>query len=68
MQKTNKVEEGFANLIDNYIEALDENSKEMVKMLKSLQGKELSVTNKKALERIKRGLAKVDRTIDKMGK
>ncbi len=68
MQKTNKVEEGFASLIDNYIEALDENSKEMVKMLKSLQGKELSATNKKALERIKRGLAKVDRTIDKMGK
>lgn len=67
MKKDKTVEDGFSSLIDSYIVALQDNSREIEDMLKSLKGRKLSKTEKQMLNKFKRDLEKVDKTLDKIG-
>ena len=68
MKENNTVEDGFSSLIDNYIVALEDNSREIAEMLKLLQGKKLTKTEKNMLNKLGRDLARLDKMIDKIGK
>lgn len=67
MKKDKTVEDGFSSLIDSYIVALQDNSREIEDMLKSLKGRKLSKTEKQMLNKFKKDLEKVDKTLDKIG-
>ena len=68
MQQNNKMDEGFASLMDNYILALEGNSEDIAKMLKLLQGKKLTQTDKQMLAKFQKDLDKVDKKLKKLGK
>ena len=66
--KKNKVEDGFSSLIDSYIIALEDNSKEIAEALKSLKGRKLSKKEKKMFDEIKKDLENLDSRLDKIGR
>ena len=68
MQQNNKMDEGFASLMDNYILALEDNSEDMAKMLKLLKGKKLTANDKQMLAKFQKDLDKVDKKLKKLGK
>lgn len=67
-QKQLNKEEGFSNLIDSYMFALQGNSDEIVDLLEELSKRSLSNSDKEDLNRIRRELKSLDNQIDKIGK
>lgn len=64
----NSVEDGFSSLIDSYIIALEDNSKEISDVLKSLKGRKLSKREKKMFDEFKKELERLDKKLDKIGR
>ena len=64
MQKGNN---GFDSLIDVHTTALEENSKMIAKMLKSLSKKKLSKNDLKTVQFIKKELKRLDKELDNLG-
>ena len=58
-----KISSGFNDLMGAYIDALKENSDDIASMLASLQGRELSKSEKKELSNIKQSLKKIDKNL-----
>lgn len=67
-QKLLNKDEGFSNLIDSYVYALQGNSDEIAELLGELSTRNLSKADKADLKRIKRELLSLDNQIDKIGK
>lgn len=64
----NKVNEGFAVLIDSYTYALKDNSDMISAMLKELTSRELSQADRNALDSISKDIKKIDKSIKKLEK
>lgn len=62
------MDDGFSSLVDGYTLALEDNSFMITAMLEELSKRELSKEDKKALDSIGKGLEKIDRNINKLGK
>jgi hypothetical protein len=62
------MDDGFSSLVDGYTLALEDNSFMITAMLEELSKRELSKEDKKALDFIGKGLEKIDRNINKLGK
>ena len=58
---------GFDNLISSHTAALQENSDMIVRMLKELSKKQLSASNKKEIQFIKKELNRLNKEIDNLG-
>ena len=59
--------DGFNNLMNTYIEALHENSDDIVQALELLKGKKLSEFNKKVLKGIQKDLKNIDKDLKDIG-
>ena len=62
------MDDGFSSLVDGYTLALEDNSFMITAMLEELSKRELSKEDKKVLDSIGKGLEKIDRNINKLGK
>lgn len=68
MQKQNNNQpSGFDNLLEVHTRALEENSKSVVEILELLSDKQLSIKDRKNLNKIKREIKNIDTTIDSLG-
>lgn len=65
--QNNSQPSGFDNLLEVHTRALEENSKSVVEILELLSDKQLSIKDRKNLNRIKRELKNIDTTIDSLG-
>ena len=62
-----QINNGFSNLMGSYIEALKENSGDIVQALELLQGKNLSAFDKKELKSIQKHLKEIDKNLKDIG-
>ena len=65
--QNNSQPSGFDNLLEVHTRALEENSKSVVEILELLSDKQLSIKDRKNLNKIKRELKNIDTTIDSLG-
>lgn len=62
-----QVSNGFNDLMGSYIEALQENSEDIVRALELLKDKNLSAVNKKELKDIQKHLKNIDKSLKNIG-
>ena len=67
-QNTASSDDGFSSLMDAYIHALEDNSNIITDMLEELSKRELSEADKNELKQLDKGLAKLDKQLNKLGK
>ena len=65
--QNNNQPSGFDNLLEVHTRALEENSKSVIEILELLSDKQLSIKDRKNLNKIKRELKNIDTTIDSLG-
>ena len=65
--QNNNQPSGFDNLLEVHTRALEENSKSVVEILELLSDKQLSIKDRKNLNKIKREIKNIDSALDSLG-
>ena len=67
-EKRQSANKGFEQLLGVHLNALEENSQSVIKILEILSEKQLSAQDKDSLKKISRELKAVDKKMDSFGK